>query len=59
MGAGSNSGDITLVVPDVGYVVDAQAASGDVTVDGITESPAAAHTISASTGSGEISITGG
>lgn len=59
IGAGSNSGDITLVVPDVGYVVDAQAASGDVTVEGITESPAAAHAISASTGSGEISITGG
>ncbi len=58
IGAGSNSGNITLVVADVGYVVDAQAASGDVTVD-ITQSPAAAHAISASTGSGEISITAG
>jgi Putative adhesin len=59
IGAGSSSGNITLVVPDVGYVVDAQASSGDVTVEGITESAASAHSISASTGSGQISITGG
>jgi Putative adhesin len=57
IGAGSSSGDITLVVPDVGYIIDAQAASGDVTID-VKESPAAAHTISAST-SGEILITAG
>jgi hypothetical protein len=56
--AGSSSGNITLVVPDVGYIVDAQTASGEVAVD-ITESPAAAHSITASTGSGEILITEG
>ncbi len=59
IGAGSSSGNITLLVPDLAYTVDAQAASPeDVTVD-VNESSAATHTISAQTGSGQISITRG
>lgn len=58
IGVGSSSGDITLVVPEIGYQVDAQAASGEVTVD-VTEVAGSAHTITAATGSGQISITAG
>jgi hypothetical protein len=57
IGAGSGSGDITMVVPDLAYKVDAQS-SGEVVVD-VNESSDASRTISAQTGSGQISITRG
>ena len=58
IGAGSSSGDITLVVPDLAYQVDAKSASGDAQVD-VTQSADASRTITATTGSGQISITRG
>jgi hypothetical protein len=58
IGAGSSSGDITLVVPDLAYKVEAQAASGNAEVD-VTQSADSTHTITATTGSGQISITRG
>ena len=58
IGSGSSSGDITLVVPDLAYQVDAKSASGDAQVD-VTQSADASRTITATTGSGEISITRG
>jgi len=59
IGAGSGSGDIAIVVPDLGYKVDAKAGSpDDVHVD-VNQSPDATRTITATTGSGQISITRG
>jgi hypothetical protein len=58
IGAGSSSGDISLVVPDLAYQVDAKSASGDAQVD-VTQSADATRTITATTGSGQISITRG
>jgi DUF4097 and DUF4098 domain-containing protein YvlB len=58
IGAGSSSGDISLVVPDLAYQVDAKSASGDAQVD-VTQSADASRTITATTGSGQISITRG
>jgi hypothetical protein len=59
IGAGSSSGDITLVVPDLGYAVEAQAASPEDVVVGVNETGTSTRTISAQTGSGQISITRG
>jgi hypothetical protein len=59
IGAGSGSGDITLVVPDLEYAVEAQAASPEDVVVGVNESGTSTRTISAQTGSGQISITRG
>jgi hypothetical protein len=58
IGAGSGSGDITLVVPDLAYAVTAQSSSGEVVVD-VNQASDASRTISAQTGSGQISITRG
>lgn len=59
IGAGSGSGDISLVVPDLGYAVDAQAASPDDVVVDVNQTGTSTRTISAQTGSGQISITRG
>ena len=58
IGAGSSSGDIALVVPDLAYNVDAQAASGDVDVN-VTQADDASRSITATTGSGHVSISRG